>query len=145
MLKTGLEFAKGTTETNQRLIAQLYSPGDILAAYRAKRLELKTGDLILIGSDTEQGFKGFRRLEYVAHLKRQLAEMGRPATLPQLYEVIEHRSAHQIVQLPFESDAFWLFVARGNQNLAVMVAMYASPYEEVGSSETPADSMLVTN
>lgn len=125
MLKTGLEFASGTTEDSKRLVARLFSPGDILGAYRAARQQFKTGDLVLEVSEQDpSGFKATPRAEYLKHLRHILG-----AHAPKIMSTlgIANRSAHGVVQLPFESDAMWLIVLRGS-DLPCMCVIFAVPY-----------------
>jgi len=131
MLRTGLEFAPGTTDDCKQLIARIFAPGDLLEAYRSKRIELRTGDLVIVGSDYDPTLKVIKRLDYVEVIKRGVEKRtGRPGKVPQLFEVLAHRTAHHVAQLPFESDAFWLMVARGDQQLPILCAVFAAQYEE---------------
>jgi hypothetical protein len=130
MLKTGLEFAPGTTEDCKQLVAKLFDPGTLLASYRAKRIDLKTGDLVLVGSSYDPTLKVIKRLDYVEIIKRGIEKRTeRPGKMPALFEVLEHQTAHKIVKLPFEHDAFWLVVARGDQELPILCAVFVTQYE----------------
>jgi len=123
MLKTGLEFAPGTTDQCKELIAKLFQPGEILGAYRAARANFKTGDLVMRVSEQDpSGFEAETRTEYVNRVRRIRG------TLPLLMRGLD-RSAHAIVQLPFQEDAMWLIVVRGTQAVPVMCVLYAAPYE----------------
>jgi len=122
-LKTGLEFAPGTTEECQRLVSTLFAPGEILSAYRSARSAFKTGDLVIRVSEQDpSGFEAEPRADYV----RRLRERG---GVPTLMRGIVERSAHSVVRLPFESDAMWFIVVRGMQAVPVMCVLFAAPYE----------------
>lgn len=129
MNRTGLEFAPGTTEHCKQLVAKVFDPGLLLEAYRTRRFDLKTGDLVLIGSDYDPTLKVMKRLDYVATIKRGIeARTGRPGKVPPLFEVLEHQTAHKVAQLPFDDDAFWLVVAR-NQQLPILCAVFVTHYQ----------------
>ena len=124
MIKTGLEFAQGTTDECKELVARLFQPGQILGAYRAARARLKTGDLVLSVSEQDpSGFLAEPRADYVRRAR------GASGSLPTLMRGLE-RTAHGVVSIPFQEDAMWLIVARGMHAVPVMVVLFASPYEE---------------
>lgn len=130
MIKTGLEFAAGTTDDCKQLVARIFDPGTLLKAYRAMRIDMKTGDLVVIGSDYDQTIKVVKRMEYVEIIKRGIEKRtGRPGKVPALFEVLVHQTAHKIAKLPFEHDAFWLVVARGDQQLPILCAVFMTQYE----------------
>lgn len=126
MFQTGLEFASGTTNDCKRLVAKLFPPGEILGAYRQARSALGTGDLVLVTEEADpSGFQAMPRVEYVKKIKGAMGHLARK-TLPALG--IAQRSAHGVAQLPFESDAMWLVVVRG-QEIPVMCVIFAIPHE----------------
>ena len=130
MIRVGLDFAPGTTDPCKQLVARVFDPGELLEAYRTKRIDLKTGDLVLVGSDYDPTLKVVKRLDYVEIIKRGIeTRTGRPGKVPALFEVLEHQTAHKIVKLPFDSDAFWLVVARGDQQLPILCAVFATQYD----------------
>lgn len=130
MKRTGLEFAPGTTDACKQLVAKIFDPGTLLEAYRTKRIDLKTGDLVLVGSDYDPTLKVMKRLDYVEVIKRGIEQRtGRPGKVPALFEVLVHQTAHKIVQIPFDDDAFWLVVARGDQQLPILCAVFVTHYE----------------
>jgi hypothetical protein len=131
MLQTGLEFAPGTTEDCKRLIDRLFEPGDILAAYKAGRQAFHTGDLVMVGSEADPS--GFNVEPRTAYLKRLRQVLGSKAskTMPALG--IANKSAHSIVQLPFEADAMWLIITRG-QEIPIMCVLFTTPYEVSAAS-----------
>ena len=130
MLRTSLEFAAGTTDDCKRLVARVCDPGRLLEAYRAMRIEMKTGDLVLTGSDFDPTIKVVKRLEYVEIIKRGIEKRtGRPGKVPPLFAVLEHQTAHKIAKLPFEHDAFWLVIARGEQELPILCAVFVTQLE----------------
>lgn len=125
MHQTGLEFAPGTTEECQRLVAQLFQPGEILAAYKQARTTFRTGDLVLSVSEQDpSGFEAEPRIAYTKRLQK----------IPLLMRGLADRSAHSVVKLPFEADAMWLIVVRGPQEVPVMCVIYAAPYETSASA-----------
>lgn len=125
-LRVGLEFAPGTTDDCKRLIGQLFKPGDILGAYRQARGTFKTGDIVLVTDERDpSGFEAQTRLEYVKKLRLGL---GLKAAKMMRVLTIAHKSAHAIMSLPFESEAFWLVIIRGPQ-VPVMAVLYVTPYE----------------
>lgn len=124
--KESLEFAAGTTDDCKRLVAGLFKPGEILGAYRQARGVFKTGDLVMVVAQKDP--EGFNVEPRIAYLKRLRQVLGTKAakTMPSLG--IANKSAHSIVQLPFEGDAFWLIVTRG-QEIPVMVVLFTTPYQ----------------
>lgn len=135
MLKTGLEFAPGTTDDSKRAIGRLFKPGEILAAYRDARSQCKTGDLVLVASDQVPGIRGGTRVEYVRHLRKIFGARARE------FKMYSH-PAHSVMMLPFEADAMWFVLDIGNSLLPVMAVLYATPYEVEVEPETPE---LVSN
>ena len=134
MLKTGLEFAPGTTDECKKLIARLFQPGEILGAYRAARVNFKTGDLVMRASEQDPaGFEAETRVEYVKRVKQST----RSNSLPLLMRGLD-RSAHAIVQLPFQEDAMWFIVVRGPQAVPVMCVLFAAPYEVTAADQSVA-------
>jgi hypothetical protein len=136
MLKTGLEFAPGTTDASKQLVASLFTPTEILGAYKSARNTFKNGDLVLVVSQSDPS--GFRAEPRTTYLKRLRASLGVNAgrTMPALG--INNKSAHSVVQLPFDSDAFWLIVTRG-QELPVMCVLYAMPYQDSAQASQRAN------
>lgn len=125
-LKKGLEFAPGTTEECKRLVARLFTPTDLFSAYRIGRTAFKTSDLVLVASDRDlSGLEAQPRVSYLSDLRMALGHHA-PKTLPALG--IAQQSAHAVVKLPFESDAMWLVVSRG-QEMPIMCVIFATPYE----------------
>jgi hypothetical protein len=135
MFGTGLEFAPGTTEDCERLVVRLFQdPKVVLGAYRAARQQFRTGDIVLVtAEDDPSGFKASPRADYVATLRRGLGSGG-----AKLLEVlgVANQSAHQIVSLPRESDAFWLIVNR-KQAIPIMVVLFAAPYAAGDDAHEP--------
>lgn len=127
MFKTGLEFAPGTTDDSKKLVASLFQPGEILSAYKTARGTLKTGDLVLVVSESDpSGFRAEPRTDYLRRLRQSLGANA-ARTMPALG--INSKSAHSVVQLPFDSDAFWFIVTRG-QEMPAMCVLYAMPYQD---------------
>lgn len=125
-LKTGLEFAPGTTDECKGLVGRLFQPGEILAAYRAARAQFKTSDLVLCVSEQDpSGFEAEPRADYIKRVQETRGLKG----IPLLMRGLAGKSAHGVVQLPSEADAMWLIVVRGPQAVPVMCVIYATPYE----------------
>lgn len=126
MIKTGLEFAAGTTDDSKKLVGKLFDPGEILGAYREGRATFQTGDLVLVTQEENpSGFEVAPRLAYVAQLRDALGHHA-PKMMPTL--TIASSSAHKIVGLPMESDATWLVILR-REMLPIMIVIYATPYK----------------
>jgi hypothetical protein len=131
MLGTGLEFAPGTTDDCKKLVARLFKPSEILGAYRYARASLKTGDLVMVGSESDPaGFNVEPRTEYLKRLRQVL---GAKAPRTMLALGIAHKSAHGVAQLPFESDAMWLIITRGKE-MPIMCVLFTTPYEAVAAA-----------
>lgn len=124
MLGTGLEFAPGTTDDSKKLVARLFTPTEIFSAYRMARTQLGTGDLVLCVS--EQDPSGFEAEPRAAYIKRA---RDLPKGVPLFMRRMAEDSAHKVMQLPAESDAIWLVIARGPQAMPVMCVIYSTPYE----------------
>lgn len=127
MIKTGLEFAPGTTNDCKRLVLRLFQPSDILGSYRTARQALKTGDLVLVTQERDpSGFEVMPRAEYVGKVRRAMGSSG--ARMMHTLGVA-NKSAHGVVQMPFDSEALWLIVLRGRE-LPIMCVLYAVPYKD---------------
>jgi hypothetical protein len=130
-LRTGLEFAPGTTDECKRLIAQLVKPGDIFGAYRSARFHFGTGDLVLTISEQDPSeFEAESRLTYLKRMQEARGLKG----VPLLMRRMAAQSAHGVVQLPFEADAMWLIVVRGMQAVPIMCVIFTTPYEVTGAN-----------
>ena len=125
MRKIGLEFAPGTTEHCKRLIAKLFTPTDIFDAYRMGRHKFQSGDLVLIAAEHDRsGFEVKPRIEYLKELRAALGAKA-PLVLPKI--TMSNKTAHNVMRLPFDSDAMWIVVIRG-QDIPVMCVVYATPF-----------------
>jgi len=131
MLSISLEFAPGTTDACKRLVAKLFQPGEILGAYRQAREMFHTGDLVLAVS--EQNPSGFRVEPRIAYLKNLRQALGHNAPKVMSALGIAQKTAHAVVKLPFESEAMWLVVSRG-QDLPAMCVLYSLPYEQTAAA-----------
>jgi hypothetical protein len=135
MLGTSLEFALGTTDDCQRLVTRLFQePGAVLGAYRAARRQFGTGDVVLVTAEHDpSGFEATPRADYIRRLRDGLGRGG-----GKLLAVlgIAHKSAHQVANLPRDSDAVWLVVNRRDA-LPVMVVLYAAPYATGADAREP--------
>jgi hypothetical protein len=139
-LRTGLEFAPGTTDDCKKIVGKLFTPTDILGAYRAAREMFQTGDLVLVASESDpSGFSTKKRSTFVKELKAGLN--GKP--MPFIARALVDKPAHSIVQMPFSSDAMWLVITR-HQGLPIMVVIYATPYE-VAAPGTSESDMVTLN
>ena len=121
MLKTGLEFAPGTTEDSKKLVQQL-PPDALINAYRTTRQACGSNDIVLMMSDQDPTIHGGTRMEYAAHLKRIF---GARATAFRMCR----ESAHSIMRLPSEGDAFWLVIDIRGADVPIMCVLFATPYE----------------
>lgn len=127
MRKTGLEFMPSTTEDAKRLVGRLFTPADIFGAYRDARAAFKTGDIVLVAAESDaSGFEARPRVEFLRQLRQVI---GSRADQVLSIHAIAHRSAHQMMRLPFESDAMWVVVLRG-QDVPSMSVIFATPYED---------------
>lgn len=125
MLRTGLDFAPGTTDACKQLVGRLFEPSQLYSAYKAARERFGTGDLVLNVSEQDpSGFEADTRAGYIRRIKA--AGEGR---VPVLMRALVDRSAQGIMSMPFESDAMWLIIVRGPQEVPVMCVLYATRYE----------------
>lgn len=134
MLKTGLEFAQGTTDECKKLIARLFKAEEILGAYRHAKTQLGTEDIVLAVSEQDpSGFNAMTRREWVKRLKQVMGSKG-ASTLRAL--TIASKSAHSVARLPIESgmDALWLVVSRGREAVPTMAVLYSVPYATESSN-----------
>jgi hypothetical protein len=122
MLKTGLEFAPGTSNDCKKLIGRLLTPENILSAYRTAREECGTSDIVLFLSDQDPTIHGGSRIAYCKHLQKVF---GRAASGFRMWS----HSAHGVMKLPNDSEATWLVVDVRGADLPVMCVIYAMPYE----------------
>lgn len=123
MIKTALEFAPGTTETNKKIILGMFQPGELLQKYRMARIE-HGADVVLWTStrDPSDFFAGTRQ-QYCEFLKR---------TYPKVAHAFGmwSKSAHTVMQLPKDSDAFWLVITIPGQEMPSMTVIYGVSYEQ---------------
>jgi hypothetical protein len=125
MIRTGLDFAPGTTDANKQLVGRLFEPAQLYGAYKAARQQFGTGDIVLSVSEQDpSGFEANTRAGYIRRIKA--AGGGR---VPMLMGGLVEKSAQAIVRLPFESDAMWLIIVRGPKEVPVMCVLHATPYE----------------
>lgn len=133
MLARSLEFAPGTTEDCQKRIVGMFDPNGLLQMYSAARRKLSTGDLVMIVPQSDPSeVRIISRAEYVKDLRANLGDHA-ARTLPQLG--VANSSAHKIVKLPEESDAFWIVVVRP-QDTPIEAVLFSLPYE-TGSANVP--------
>lgn len=123
----GLEFAPGTTEDCKKLVSELFEPSDILGAYRMARERFKTSDIAIVVSEKDpSGFNAMTRIEFAKRLREMT---GRNAAKLLSTLTMAQRTAHNIVQLPSESEAMWLVIDRGRENIPVTCVIFTTPYE----------------
>jgi hypothetical protein len=127
MLKTGLEFAPGTTDDSKRLIHKLLTPESILTAYRTARSECRTGDIVLHMSDQDPIIRGGTRIEFCKHLQERF---GKAASGFRMWQ----HSAHAVMKLPKDSEALWLVIEANGLDVPVMCVIYATPYEQTAAA-----------
>ena len=126
MLGTGLDFEPKTTDACKQLIGSLFTPTQIFSAYCDARAKFGTGDLVLTVSEQDpSGFQADPRAGYIKKLKR----LARGKPLPFLLRGIVENSGQAVMNLPSESDALWLVVARGPKEVPLLCVLYATPYE----------------
>lgn len=123
MLRTGLEFAPGTTDASKRLVGKLLKPEVIMSAYRAARDECNTNDIVLHLSDRDPEIRGGTRIEFCKHLQRLF---GKRAPDFKMW----HRSAQSVMQLPGDSDAMWLVIEAQGLDVPEMCVIYAMSYKQ---------------
>lgn len=119
MLAYDLDFAPNTDEAHKKVIYGLFpEPRILLSAYRAARREHGIADLVLVcpHMDPDEIFAGPR-----VSMSRYLQALKFPAPL---------MSAHSMMKLPKEDDAFWLVIPIRGQ-IPVMVVMAPMAYEQV--------------
>jgi hypothetical protein len=125
MLNVGLEFAPGTSDDCKKLVGRMFSPGELLGMYREARQKYKTGDLVLVTAPDDDEITVWPRNEYVKDLRNRMGANG-----PKMMAVLTmaQKSAHQVVMLPFSSEAMWLVIVR-TPEVPINVVIYATPYE----------------
>lgn len=121
MLATALEFAPGTAEDCKKVILGLFDPRFLLASYRKGREAYKTGDLVIVCPDSSRPDDLFigPRTDMRDHLRRKFKFR------------MPFESAHKIVQLPADSDAFWIVAPIPKFQMPIMCVLFALPYETV--------------
>ncbi len=113
MLQIGLDFAPGTTDDCKKLVRNI-SPDDLFNAYRLGRHSYNTGDLVVVvDNEDHENFQAWPRSEYVKRAVHNEAF------------TIAKQSAHQVMLLPAESDAFWLVVEVRQLQIPVMCVLHA--------------------
>lgn len=130
MLKTGLEFAPGTTDACKRIVARMFKPADLLEAYREARSKFGP-DIVLAASDQFEGILYITRLEYGKHLQ---SLFGHRASEFKMWS----SSAQSVMKLPLESSAFWLVIEMRGADMPIMCVIFAVPYKTDADAEAPA-------
>ena len=127
-MRIDLHFAPGTTEACQNLVKQI-PPDRLFDAYRQGRHSLRTTDLVVAVApeDMEKaGIQYLPRAEYVrAALRRCSDEERARLTRRGAFSGIANLTAHKVMQLPIESDVFWLVVEGGPLPMPVMCVVHA--------------------
>lgn len=132
--RTGLDFAPGTTDASKMLVGRLFTPKELLGAYRAACAQFHTSDIVLtVSEQNPSGFDATPRASYIATARQILGDKPMPLFMRGLVA----KSAQAMMDLPADSDAFWLLVVRGPQDVPVMCVIYGIQYE-VGESESEA-------
>ena len=129
MLKTGLEFAPGTTDACKQVVGRMFKPADLLEAYRTARAKFGNGDIVLAASSEIEGIQYAPRFEYAKILRERL---GPRATELNLW----HVSAQSVMKLPPDSSAFWLIIDIPG-DMPIMCVIFAVPYETGAHVEAP--------
>ena len=131
MLRTGLEFAPGTTEASKKVIGWMFQPADLLEAYRQAKHKFGTSDIVLAASDQGPEIQYMTRLEYCKHLKQVF---GARASEFKMWS----SSAQSVVKLPAESSAFWLIVDLHGADLPIMCVIFAMSVDVGDHVEAPS-------
>lgn len=120
MLAFDLEFGPNTAEAHKKVVYGLFAARQLRTAYRIARREHNTADLVLVcpNLDPNEIFAGSRSSMSV-HLQEQFKF---PVPL---------MSAHSMVKLPVDHDAFWLIIPLPKCEIPLMVVLYALAYEQV--------------
>ena len=114
-----LGFAPGTTDDCKKLVQKL-PPADLFDAYRQGRHEFKTSDIVLVvAAQDHEIVSAWPRAEYV----KGALSRNNPKQLATL--TIASKSAHQVMLLPAESDAFWLVVEVKQMQFPIMCVLHA--------------------
>lgn len=123
MIGTALEFAPGTTDECKQVVGKLFTAPELMSAYRMARGSFGTGDLVLRVSQSDpSGFEAETRSTYVQRVKQLFGK------IPLLMRGIAEKSAHSVVKLPFEGEAFWFIVVRGAKEVPIMCVLFGTPY-----------------
>jgi len=123
----GIEFANGTTDACKNLVARLFKPTELFGAYRMGRQQHLTSDLVLVTSEADpSGFECWPRTEYTAKILGNMNAAAASAMRAGL--TMAHKSAHEVMQVPWEDNAWWLVILR-REAIPVMVLMHASEHE----------------
>ncbi len=128
-IRTGLEFAPGTTPDCKRLVGRMFKPVDIISAYRTAREACGTGDIVLATSDQVGHIEYMSRLDYAKHLKNVFGDKASG------FKMWTH-SAHSIMKLPAESEAMWFVIDVAGMPTPAMCVIYATPYAVGDPAET---------
>lgn len=134
MLRTGLEFATGTTDASKRVIGRMFQPGDLLEAYRQARVKFNTGDIVLAASDQGPEIQYMTRIEYAKHLKQVFGPRASE------FKMWAH-SAQSVVSMPADSSAFWLVIDLQGADMPIMCVIFAVPFDVGDHVEAPSLDM----
>lgn len=134
MVRFSLDFAPGTTDDCKRLVQTEFHPNELLEAYR-KGVEAYGGkDIVLVvAANDPQDIHAFPRSRYV----EQALSRNSKDQLSKL--TIASKSARRVMQLPADSDAFWLVIEIRQAQYPIMCVLHVTRSEVVDST------VLVTN
>jgi len=135
MLKTGLEFAPGTTDASKRVVLRMFQPANLLDAYREARSRFNTSDIVLAASDQGPEIYYYTRLAYAEHLQ---SVFGKRASEFKMWS----HSAQSVVKMPAEANAMWLVVDLQGADMPIICVIFAVPYETGDHVEAPAIGSL---
>jgi hypothetical protein len=127
--RIGLDFAPGTTADSMKLVQGL-SASTMFDAYRMGRQAYNQSDLVVVVSDLDhENFLVYPRAIY---LKLACIE---PSPTRSMEHKISCESAHEVMHLPTDSDAFWLaFEVTQIRSTVICAIRAARQYESDGES-----------
>jgi hypothetical protein len=123
MLKTALEFAPNTSENSKKLVLGMFSPGELLLAYRQAKAACGSSDVVLHTSVEERAIRGGARRVFCERLQQLFG--------PRAFEfAMWGQTAQSVVKMPLDAEAFWLVIEIPKE-MPSMIVLFAMPYEEV--------------
>jgi hypothetical protein len=117
--ETQLIIAPGTSDRMKKIV-QSIPPYDLLLAYRQARHAFRTPDIVLVvNQENEEGLMAFPRDAYLEKaFKRWTAKQKK-------VHPVAKAPAHKSLQMPLESNAFWLAVELPKEGAVAYAAIGA--------------------